>query len=207
MRVTEKWGEFRAGGPIVLASTIGVALGASPIPFYELGLFAPELAKEFNWSRSAIMGGVFFMMLGMLIMSPIVGMLVDRHGTRRVALTSILLFGAALSLLAVQTGSLGFYYMTWVLIAVLGAGTLPIPWTRAVNEAFETRKGLAMGLTLAGSGLSSLCLKPLMAAVLESHGWRAGVLVPALGPYRFLTAVPDRAPVERTLEADFITKQ
>ena len=48
-------GEFRRGWPIVLASGVGIALGLSPIPFYEIGLFAPELAKQFGWGIGTIM--------------------------------------------------------------------------------------------------------------------------------------------------------
>jgi MFS family permease len=175
-------GEFARGWRIVLAATVGVALGLSPIPFYEIGVFAPELAREFHWSVASIMGGVFFMMCGSMAGSPAVGFLADRFGTRRVALASVACFGGSLALFPLQTGSLPLYYATWFVMALSGAGTLPITWTRAINQAFDTRKGLALGIALAGGGLSGFLLKPATAAIVAAYGWRAGFLFLALLP-------------------------
>jgi predicted MFS family arabinose efflux permease len=175
-------GEFRRGWPIVLASCVGIALGLSPIPFYEIGLFAPEIAKEFGWGIGTIMAGVFFMMCGSLLASPAVGYLADRYGARRVALTSIVCFGIFLSLFALQSGSLPLYYANWFLLALTGAGTLPITWTRAINQNFDLKKGLALGIALAGTGASGFLLKPATASVVAAHGWRAGFVFLSLMP-------------------------
>lgn len=181
-------GEFRRGWPIVAASCVGIALGLSPIPFYEIGLFAPELAREFHWGIGAIMTGVFFMMCGSLIASPAVGFLADRFGARRVALTSIVCFGVCVAGFSLQTGSLPWYYANWFCMACSGAGTLPITWTRTINESFDRRKGLALGLALAGTGLSGFFLKPATGAVIAAHGWRAAFVF--LGALPLLIALP-----------------
>lgn len=165
-------GEFRRGWPIVLASGVGIALGLSPIPFYEISLFAPELAREFGWGVGTIMAGVFFMMCGSLVASPAVGFLADRFGARRVALTSIVCFGVCLGLFSLQRGSLPLYYANWFFMAFTGAGTLPITWTRTINQNFDIKKGLALGLALAGTGVSGFLLKPVTGALIASHGWR-----------------------------------
>jgi predicted MFS family arabinose efflux permease len=176
------YSEFRRGWPLLFVSTLGVALGLSPIPFYELGLFAPGFVRDFQWSMASIMGGLAAVTLGILAASPIVGSLADRYGPRRIVLTSIVCFGFSLSLFALQNGSLLFYYATWFLLALAGAGTLPITWTRAVNQAFEVRKGLALGLTLAGSGISGFFLKPLTAVFIAEFGWRSAFVVLASLP-------------------------
>ena len=51
------FGEFRTGWPVVLAALFGIGLGLSPVPFYSIGMLAPELAKEFGWKFGAIMVG------------------------------------------------------------------------------------------------------------------------------------------------------
>jgi MFS family permease len=173
---------------MVLASGVGIALGLSPIPFYEIGLIAPELARAFHWGIGTIMAGVFFMMCGSLIASPAVGFLADRFGARRVALTSIVCFSICVAGFSAQTGYLPFYYANWFLMALTGAGTLPITWTRTINESFDRRKGLALGLALAGTGLSGFLLKPATAAVIVAHGWRAAFLF--LGALPLLIALP-----------------
>jgi MFS family permease len=180
--------EFRRGWPIVLASSVGIALGLSPIPFYEISLFAPLLAKEFGWGMGAIMTGVFFMMCGSMMASPAVGLLADRFGARRVALISIVCFGICVATFSLQTGSLPLYYANWFVMAFTGAGTLPITWTRAINQSFDARKGLALGFALAGTGVSGFLLKPATASVIVAHGWRAAFLF--LGMLPILISLP-----------------
>jgi len=174
--------EFRHGWTLVLSAMIGVGLGLSPVPFYEIGLIAPGLAREFDWPIATIMGGIFFMMVGVLIMAPVIGWLTDRYGVRPVTMTSIVCFGLSLSLFAMQDGSVILYHGTWFLMAVAGSGTLPITWTRSVNESFEVNKGLALGLVLTGTGLSAVLLKPAVAMIMAEYGWR--------GAFLFLAALP-----------------
>ena len=76
--------EFLYGWHIVMAAAIGVGLCLSPIPFYEIGVFAPELVREFKWGIGDVMGGVVFMMIGVLIASTIVDLLADGYGVRLV---------------------------------------------------------------------------------------------------------------------------
>jgi len=181
-------GEFRRGWPVVLACTVGIALGLSPIPFYEIGLFAPAMSREFGWGTGQIMAGVFFMMCGSMVAGPVAGLLADRHGARRVALVSIVCFGASVGMFSLQKGSLPLFYANWFVMAVTGAGTLPITWTRSINEHFDLKKGLALGLALAGTGLSGLLIKPITGAVIGTQGWRAGWLV--LGSLPLLVSFP-----------------
>ena len=173
--------EFRRGWPIVLSSMLGIALGLSPIPFYTIGIFAPHLAQEFHWSFAQIFGGITCTTVAVIIASPGVGLLSDRYGVRTVALTSVVLFGLTFMALGLGTGSLALYYGTWLLTAFVGAGTLPITWTRAVNNGFQAGKGLALGLSLIGTGLFGYLVKPLAAWLIASFGWRwAYVCVGAL---------------------------
>jgi MFS family permease len=180
--------EFRRGWQIVLASLLGIGLGLSPMPFYTLGVFAPHLAREFGWSIGEIMAGLTVTTVMMLWAAPAVGLLAGRFGVRRVALASLVLFGLAFMALGLSSGSLTQYYITWALIAVLGAGTLPITWTKAVNHWFDRRKGLALGLSLTGTGLFGMASKPYLAWLIGAYGWRAGYV--GLGLLPILIAFP-----------------
>jgi MFS family permease len=182
------YGEFRRGWPIVLSAMLGVGLGLSPVPFYTIGAIAPELAKAFHWGFGQIMAGLPITTLAVLVASPVVGLLVDRFGVRPVALTSVLLFGLSFMAFALTNGSLPLFYLNWGLMALLGAGTLPITWTRAVNNWFEVRKGFALGLALLGTGLFGYLVKPFTAWVIAGWGWRAAYL--AIGALPILIALP-----------------
>jgi len=84
--------------------------------------------------------------------------------------------------LALLNGNIHWFYATWGASAVVGAGSLPITWTRAVNNRFETRKGLALGLSLLGTGLLGFLIKPLTAWLIVHVGWRAAYVIIGLLP-------------------------
>lgn len=182
------YGEFRDGWPVVTSAMLGIGLGLSPLPFYTIGILAPELAKEFGWGFAEILGGLPIMTFAVLVASPAVGLIADRIGVRTVALASLFLFGLAYAAFAFGNGDIRLFYLTWGVMAFVGAGTLPVTWTRAVNNRFDVRKGLALGLSLVGTGLFGFACKPYTAWLVEEFGWRAAYLGVAALP--LLIALP-----------------
>ena len=172
MKATEGYGEFRRGWPIVLASMLGVGLGLSPLPFYTIGLLAPQLAREFGWGMGSIFFGITITTFVVFGSAPLAAYLATRYGVRRVAITSTVLFSLSFMAFGLSNGSLPLFYCTWAAVALFGAGTLPITWTRGVNAWFDARKGLALGLTLMGTGLFGIVAKPFTTWLIASFGWR-----------------------------------
>lgn len=192
--------EFRKGWPIVVAGLLGVGLGLSPLPFYTLGVIAPHLAKEFGWGMGQIFFGLTITTFAVVIGGPGAGYLAVRYGARRVALISLVLLSLSFMSLGLSTGSLTQFYVTWFLVATLGAGTLPITWTRGVNAWFERRKGLALGLTLMGTGLFGIVAKPFTAWLVTNFGWRGAFV--GLGLLPLLIALPVAFVLFRNVDGD-----
>ena len=188
MAESKGYSEFRTGWPVVLASMLGIGLGLSPVPFYTIGMLAPELAREFGWAFGDIMAGLPIMTFAVLVASPIVGLLADRVGVRPIALISVVRFGFSFMAFAANPGDIRFFDANWAIMAVLGAGTLPITWTRAVNNRFEDRKGFALGLSLLGTGVFGFLVKPFTAFVIDAYGWRAAYM--AVGALPLILAFP-----------------
>lgn len=182
------YSEFRIGWPVVLSSMLGIALGMSPLPFYTIGVFASPLAQEFGWGIDRVLSGLALFTATAMVATPCIGALSDRVGVRRVALTSIFLFSIAFMAFALNNGSLGLYYTLWVVLALCGAGTLPITFTRAISNWFDTKRGLALGLALIGTGISGAMVKILAAYVMGEYGWRAAYV--AVGALPMLIALP-----------------
>ena len=170
--MSSNYTEFKRGWPVVVASAVGIGLGMSPLPFYTIGVFAGPLVNEFGWGLDQVMLALPVFTFAAIFMSPLVGHLTDRFGARRVALTSVFLFSLAMMSFSLMDGSLEMYLGIWVLLAVCGAGTLPITWTRAVNGWFFHRRGLALGLSLVGTGLFGLIAKQYAWWLIELVGWR-----------------------------------
>ncbi|WP_044564194.1 MFS transporter [Azospirillum sp. B4] len=178
--------EFRQGWRTVLAAATGVGLGITGLTFYTLGIFIGPLSQEFGWSRTAISSATLLTTATTLFLGPLVGRLVDRIGGRRVGLASLLLLALGLAALSRIGPTLTSFYLTFGGAMVLGAGTLPIVWTRAVNASFTQARGLALGLTLTGTGVCSILAPPFTQWLIATHGWRAAylgqaALVAALG--------------------------
>jgi len=64
--IARGYGEFKTGRPTVLAAMLGIGPGLSPVPFYTIGMLAPELAKALQWPFASIMGGL-------LLLTPLAG--------------------------------------------------------------------------------------------------------------------------------------
>lgn len=180
--------EFAQGWRMLVASLLGIGCGLAAIPFYTVGVFAPYLAREFGWSFGEIMAGLTITTVVVIVAAPAAGVLCDRYGTRRVAITSLVLFGGAYLSLATLGNSLVQFYVTWAVIATLGAGTLPITFTRTVNQWFDRHRGVALGIAMTGTGVFGVLCKPLLAWVIGGWGWRAGYV--ALGLLPLLLALP-----------------
>ena len=205
MPKTPGYAEFRKGWRIVLAATVGVGLGLSPLPFYTIGLLAPQLHTAFGWGMGQIFFGITITTFVVLWAGPLAGYLAMRIGARPVALASLVLFALSFMAFAFSNGSLPLYYLTWATIAALGAGTLPITWTRGVNAWFEDRKGLALGLALTGTGIFGIVAKPLTAWLIAGWGWRGAYV--GLGLLPLVIAFPVAWLLFRRTEGDPSTPQ
>ena len=183
-----KYIEFKYGWPVVLSSALGIALGLSPLPFYTIGVFVGPFMQEFGWSVSQIMAALAIFTLVVMVSAPVVGYITDKVGIRKVVLTSILLFSFALMSFALNNGSLTRYYILWGILGMVGAGTLPITFTRAVSNWFNEKRGLALGVSLIGTGLAGAFAKIYVGFLIPEVGWRMAYV--GLGALPLLIAFP-----------------
>jgi MFS family permease len=159
---------------------IGLAFGLAGINFYTQGLFVRPLQEEFGWSRSDIGAAAFFLTLTVVIGAPVVGSMVDRFGVRRPIAFSMCALAAGFAALGAMPGGLLLYGFIQVTMAGLALGTTPITFSRAVNGHFDAARGLALGLTLCGTGIGATLAPPIISYLIETHGWRAAYYSMAL---------------------------
>ncbi len=144
---------------------INVCLGA----VYAFSVFRPPLQKL--WGITATQAGLPFMIfLGMFALGmALAGPLVEKWGPRKTTLLGGLLVGAGWVLA-------GFSSNIWVLTAfygVIGGGGVGVAYGCPIavsGKWFPDKKGLAVGLTVMGFGLSALLLAPIADSLIASMG-------------------------------------
>jgi len=186
-------GEFSLGWKVLIVSVLGVAFGASPIPFNVIGFTVEPLMEEFQWSRTQILFPITIFGVIASLLAPAFGWMADRYGVRRVALFSLLAFGTAFAAIALTPTSnaastLYIYYGLWMVVGLVGIGSTPVTWSRAVNMWFFKRKGLALGILLMGTSLAAIIVPQIASWAIENHGWRAMFAIVAGFP--LLIALP-----------------
>jgi MFS family permease len=183
--------EFKRGWPVLSAAAVGVGLGLSPLPFYTIGVFIPPLLKEFGpagWTPGDILNALAIYTFGAFAAAPVIGVLAERFGARRVALASIITFSLAMMALALNSGSKALYVALWLVLAFAGAGTLPITFTRPVANWFDRNRGIALGIALIATGVYGALAKFFAQYMVQSADWRTAYI--ALGCLPLAIALP-----------------
>nr|WP_310525127.1 MFS transporter [Polymorphobacter sp.] len=166
--------EFARGWRVVLGGAIGAVFSISALPFYTLGVFLKPIAAATGWSREAIQWGFAVQMLGILSVTWIWGAAIDRYGARPVALVSQVGLGLGLMVLPLVATSITGWYLGWLLVAAMGAGTGQVTWTRGISGWFDKARGAALGVALVGTGIAAVVAPPAVTAVIGVRGWAMG---------------------------------
>lgn len=180
--------EFRRGWRPLLAATAGTATGASPIPFNVVPVLIGPLVAEFAWSRLEINLAITIYGVIAALLAPVYGSLADRYGVRPVAILCLALFGLVFAAGAIIPGNLGAFYGLFVAIGLIGIGSTPVTWSRAVSLWFVKHRGLALGIMLLGTSVAGIVVPQIARAAVEQGGWRTAFAWVALLP--LLVGVP-----------------
>jgi predicted MFS family arabinose efflux permease len=166
-----------AGWGVVLAAFAGVMASFSPIVPYTFSLFLNPLHAAFGWKREAIGGTFALAAITVALVSPGIGVLLDRFPPRRIVLPSILIFALALASLSRLGPNIKQFYLTFFVLGLVANGTAQFAYARTVLSWFHKHRGLALALVLTGSGVGSILIPPLTQWAIEHHGWRNAYLL------------------------------
>jgi len=151
---------------LVTAGTIGAA-----------GILILPLQREFGWDTASISVALAVRLLLFGLMGPFAAAFLNRYGPRRVMLTAIALIASGLLASLAMTR---VWHLVLLWGVVLGAGTgltaLVLGATIATRW-FSRSRGLVVGLLTASSATGQLVVMPLLAGLVEAHGWRSAILL------------------------------
>jgi MFS family permease len=148
--------------------TLGLVYGL----WYAYSVFLVALLHDFGWSRSLLAGAFSIFVLVHGLLSPGLGWLADRIGSRRVVLAGGALLAASLVLDgAVQTpGQLYLAFGVFTAIGVASAGWVPA--VVLVQRWYADRVGLVIGAVSSGIGVGIFLVVPFCQFLIATVGWR-----------------------------------
>lgn len=174
-------------GWVVVIASFFISMFVYGILSFGFSAFIDPLLKEFHWSYTQISLAGSIRGLEVGIAAPVMGVLVDRWGPRRLMFSGTVLIGVGLILLS-QIQSLGMFYAVFAFIC-LGMSMLgPTVTMAAVSNWFQARLGIAAGIMHSGVGFSGLMV-PFVILLIDEFGWRTAVVILGLSLLIIMTPV------------------
>ena len=156
---------------VVLIATAGIR--ATP------GILMVPLEMEFGWSRTVISAAVAINIALFGLIGPFAASAMERFGLRRLVLIALALLAVAVALTTLMSQQ---WHLTLLWGICVGAGTGVTSMVLAAVVAtrwFDARRGLVLGALSAANATGQLVFLPLMASLVEQHGWRSATLLVA----------------------------
>lgn len=170
------------GWRVAAVCHVGVLTGFAAVFIYSFSFMVEPLQHAFGWNREQIARAFSLAAISVAICSPFMGKLFDRFDPRKLIAGFMAAFGLGVAGLAFLTPHLAQFYANAVFIGVAGTGTYQLGYARVIAGWFERRLGAALSLVVAGSGVGSFLVPPLVQHLLAAYGWRITYLALAALP-------------------------
>jgi MFS family permease len=152
----------------IVAITLTIASGAR----FLFGVVLKPISEEFGWNRAQLTGAVMLAMVVLSICQPLVGILVDRMGAKKILVGGIALLGVSLIPLSFATNLLQIYILYGVLTSFGLAAASPVLATAIVGRWFTHNRGLAMSVATSGSSFGQLLIVPIATWIMLATSWQ-----------------------------------
>jgi len=153
--------------------TLLAAAGARATP----GVILLPLGNEFQWSRATVASIVSINIFLYGMVGPFAAALYQRFGLRRTMLVAVAMLAVGYGWSTVATRYWHFVVL-WGIVVGLGSGLAATVLGAAVaNRWFTARRGLVMGFLTASTATGQLVFLPVLASMVQAHGWRIAVWI------------------------------
>jgi predicted MFS family arabinose efflux permease len=162
--------EWKRGWTLVLACFVGFSFFS--VPTASMGVFMEPIAHEFGWGRTLLSAGTTMTSVVTALLSPFVGVLIDRWGARRLALPGVVLTAFAMAGISLASGSPVQWLLLWAFYALISILVKTTVWTAPVSGMFVSGRGIALALVLSGTAAAQAIAPPLCNWLIDQYGWR-----------------------------------
>jgi MFS family permease len=182
--------------------------------------FIVPISEAFGWSRSVTTLGLTIILLLQALGSIPVGFMVDRFGSRRIALVGLISAPLGFALISTATGNFNNWIMLWLIMGFVAMPVQSTVWTTAISGRFRVSRGLALSVSMCGTSLASAFFPWLGASLIQNFGWQKAMMYEALlwialsYPFMFVffrgarsAATAEHAPVPAEMATGITLKQ
>lgn len=163
----------------IVAAAFVIALYIGGVVFYGFTAIFEPIANEFGWSYAQVSVAASLRGLETGLLAPVIGMLVDRWGPRRLLLIGAVATATGLFLLS-RVNSLLMFYGAFLLLAIGMSNCTVTVLMTAVANWFHERVGTATGIAVCGFGFGGLLI-PVIVRLVEAYDWRTTVVILGIG--------------------------
>lgn len=153
--------------------------------FFSYGVFFKPMMNEFGWDRAQT-SLVFSIYMVIYTFSSIpMGWLFDRYGPRIPLYVAAVLIGVGFSLCSLTNQ----FWQLWLCFGVIGGigfGAIYVVPVSTVMMWFREKRGLAVGMVVAGIGAGIAAVPPIADGLISLRGWRTAFVVMGLAYFVIL---------------------
>jgi MFS family permease len=166
-------------GWYIVGACMLIMLYTSGIVHYGFTAVFEPIADEFGWSYAQISLAASLRGLEVALLAPVLGLLVDHWGPRR------LVFGGSIVvcmgfLILSRVSSLAMFYGAFALLAIGMSALSQTVLMTAVANWFRRKAGIAIGIVASGFGLGGLMV-PVLTMLIDVLQWRMAMVTAGLG--------------------------
>ena len=183
---------------IVISCVLIMALEYAPLVSCA-SLFVTPITSDLGFPRSAYMLVSSISTIVMILLAPFVGKIMSKPCMHKVLVFSVAGVSISYGLYSVAN-SLPVFYIIAVFIGIFASGSTMLPVSIVITNLFQKKRGFAMSLAMAGSGIGGALLSPVIAKMITDFGWRKTYVI--LAVIIFVVLVPVTAIIIRQKPAD-----
>lgn len=167
LRLGDLW---RTGGIVLLLAFLTLFVGGGAR--FAIGLVLKPMAESLDWDRTALGAVIAVFMTVTAVVMVGVGRLADRHPPGLILAAGFLVSALGVGAMSAVDAAWQAFLLYGVVFAI-GNGAVSItPVGVMLTRRFGDRAGTANAIAISGMGLGQLTIISVLAAVLETAGWR-----------------------------------
>ncbi|KAL5273061.1 hypothetical protein ACFFRR_000060 [Megaselia abdita] len=143
---------------------------------YTFGIFLDKLVEHFGEGKGKV-SWVGSLLCGVYLSAgPIVSALVNKYGCRAICIAGSIIACIAF-ILSTFSQTVNALMVIYGVIGGFGFGMIYLPAVVAVGYYFETKRSLATGIAVCGSGVGTFAFAPLATYLLENYDWKNAFII------------------------------